>query len=91
MLYFNRANPQYAEGRAMSRPYTHTLWNKTMGIQQVAQLLQVSVSELKDAIHYGKLIRGVAPPPVQRITETGKLLFSGEAVKDVLVQLNKSA
>ena len=45
------------------------------------------MSELKCAIQYGKLIRGVAPRPVPRVTEAGTLLFASEAIKDVRGQL----
>ncbi|CAM3838546.1 DNA-binding protein [Vreelandella rituensis] len=54
-----------------------------LGITNAARLLNVRVTELKDAIHQEKLLRGVAPPlPFQRtgIRQTEMLFNAGDVM-----------
>lgn len=57
-----------------------------MGINEVSLYLNVSISELKHAIHTKTLVGGIEPPPVHTITPHGKFIFLGEDVKKAFEQ-----
>lgn len=64
-----------------------------IGLTNAARLLSVPVSELKDAIHKGKSLRGVSPPmPAARAgASRGNLLFFAGDVMDCAEAMGKEA
>ncbi|MGB7996531.1 hypothetical protein [Photobacterium halotolerans] len=55
-----------------------------MPIDEVAMLLQVRTSVLKEAVRHGKAIKGKTAPVARDVTDRGVMYFDGSVIKEWL-------
>lgn len=66
-------------------------WDRVITIEELAALLQVRVSDIRNAVLQKQPLNGVDMPEIHSITPTGAIYFVGKSVQKAVESRNKSA